>query len=163
MLHMNVQCRYKARVNLDNSCLVWRPISQHSLRLGESPSQHILFHFMSHWTCSRCWKTVVRLAHQAQRLHGHDIAYVLVGPDHYLIQARQFAADLGLCITILSDDDQMLSRAYGLEVGDVTPHGQSLALIDTQGVIRYQATDPSTVDVTHLENFLQLFIPHRWS
>lgn len=160
---MNAQCSCKSSVYPNNSCLAWKPSHQHSLRLGESPSQHILFHFMSHWTCSRCWKTVIRFASQAQLIHGHDLAYVLVGPDHYLIQARQFAADLGLSVTILSDDDRMLSRTYGLKTGDVSNHGQSLVLIDAQGLIRYQATDPDSIKVGQLEKFLMVLAPYLLS
>lgn len=153
---MNYQCAYNTRFPSRECCFLEGPAPRNSMFLGESARQHILFHFMCRWTCSRCWRTVVKLACQAQLLGGQDISYVLIGPDHYLLQAQKFAANLGLPVTVLSENDQLLRQDYGAFVDEVNAHNQSLILVDPRGNLKYRARDPGSRELAQIMKYLPL-------
>ncbi len=125
----------------DVYCLKAATCSPSDLRLVKTTGQHILFHFMCRWTCSRCWKTAVALNRLCRYFEQYNVAIVLVGTSHYLQQATHLAAEFRLSFTLLADDSGVLRQAYGFSEGGAGCHDQAIVLVDAYGAARYRRFD----------------------
>ena len=127
---------------------------QISKRVEETGNQLILFHFVCRWTCSRCWKRALILSRSLNRLKMRDIAMVMVGPSQQIREANRLANDLRLPVTLLADDWHSLGRAYALSSQKEYQHGESLALVDKYGMVRYRENTPGQGSIARLVEFI---------
>ena len=99
----------------------------------------MLFFFMCRFTCSRCWKTAVRLGRLYGQLNALGVAVVLIGDKEYLKPALKLATELRLPYPIYGDKRGAI-RQYYLSGGEppAGARGGHLLLVDRCGKVRFR-------------------------
>jgi len=99
--------------------------------------QKVVLHFICHFSCYRCWRSVLQLEKLSAVLRGFDITVLTIGPGEHLCPASKLARELNIHFSLLmsvSDDIRFLP---GEEDAHVDPHYSATVLLDSNGVVRY--------------------------
>jgi peroxiredoxin len=105
-------------------------------RSHSAKSEHVVFFFMCHSTCSHCWKQAMVLARLNDQLADYKITLMLVGDGRYRKPAQRLIEELNLPIRYISDNGA-LRRYYHVDVPDGRGCKWALLFVDPQGIVRF--------------------------
>jgi len=146
-------CNYQVGLDFQSTCLRFSVNPEAPKLRTKIVGQHILFLFMCRWTCSRCWKAVMKIGRYSEELQKRDVAVVMVGSNEYIQQATYLAAKLKLPVTLFGDDGNALRKIYGQRISDKSCKNPALILLDRNGSVRHCQSDffhtatPSLVEI----------------
>lgn len=105
-------------------------------RTHSAKSEHVVFLFMCHSTCSHCWKQAMALARLNDQLVALKITVLLVGDGRYKKPAQRLIEELNLPFRYISDNGA-LRRYYHVDVPDGRGCSWALLFVDMQGIVRF--------------------------
>jgi len=99
-------------------------------------SQHVLYFFMSHSTCSHCWKQAMALSKFSDYFAAHNTTILLVGDGRYEKAAKKLVNELNLPMRYVADNGA-LRRYYHIDAPEGQKCGWILLFVDTHGATRF--------------------------
>lgn len=99
--------------------------------------QKVVLHFICHFSCSRCWRSVIQLEKLYAVLRGFDITVLTIGPGEHLCPATKLARELNIPFPLLmSASDEIRFSPGGVDT-HADLHYNATVLLDSNGVVRY--------------------------
>ncbi len=145
--------RHEMRKTFNTTNLRHLPNTRWAELKAAAGCQHIVFLFMYRFTCSRCWRTAMKLGQLHKQLQKKDTTVVMVGDSHHIGPATRLAAELELPFPLIADDSGALRRLLRIRgSASSCSHSASgcshyaVVLMDRQGAVQYcqDVSNPGT-------------------
>lgn len=120
------------------------PVQNHVRASGPSMAtrHYTAYLFMCRWTCSRCWRMVMKLGALDTWLKSQKIRIVMVGQGGYLSPAKKFARELRVPFRLIADEHQIFRNIFGLHQQNIHYHHLPMILANDVGKVCYWSRLP---------------------